>query len=555
MRNIYKSLILVFILILTPNVQAIQVGGIISQDTTWSITSEPYIITTPIQVAWGRTLTINPGVTVKNGEIKVFGNLQARGTSINKIVFNNVKINPYRDGDFANEKKHFIALSHCLIEGGSIYAPAPTYVEGTLLLEDSVIDGIENQIYLNFPTSDVSIQRNIFKNVNINNGSSGCIEAFLSDGPTNTQKNIMLRLYDNYFNDSVSTCLVAYTKDDASILVLGNTFPRVQRPLLKLRSDSNGNVYAYENYWGTSLEREISSMIYDGNDDLMIPFKIKYDNFLSEPSPFAPDPPAIKSHPSSLTVNSGQSATFSVTASGRNATYQWMNNGVPILGAMSPVYTINSAQPNNGGQISVLVSNWDGTATSTAATLTVNSLPPPPPVVTAPSIISQPTSVSVTAGASASFSVSAAGTSPSYQWYKDGNAISGATGASHSISNAQASDAGSYSVLVSNSAGSVTSNAATLTVAPPPVSITSDLSTVSVPIKKLIPRFMVTTNFGAKTFAAKGLPKGLKLNTKTGVISGKPTKAGTYTVTLTARKMKGKKVEQQATATKVVIVF
>jgi hypothetical protein len=88
----------------------------------------------------------------------------------------------------------------------------------------------------------------------------------------------------------------------------------------------------------------------------------------------------------------------------------------------------------------------------------------------------------------------------------------------------------------------------------PPI-ITSDLTTVSVPVKKLIPRFTITTNFGAKTFAAKGLPKGLKLNTKNGVISGKPTKAGTYTVTLTARKMKGKKVEQQATATKVVIVY
>jgi hypothetical protein len=163
----------------------------------------------------------------------------------------------------------------------------------------------------------------------------------------------------------------------------------------------------------------------------------------------------------------------------------------------------------------------------------------------------------VTAGASASFSVSARGTSPSYQWYKNGNAISGATGASHTISNAQASDAGNYTVTVFNTAGSVSSNVSTLTVnsAPPPPSITSDLSTVSIPVKKLIPRYTITTNFGARTFAAKGLPKGLKLNTKNGVISGKPTKAGTYTVTLTARKMKGKKVEQQATATKVVIVY
>lgn len=88
-----------------------------------------------------------------------------------------------------------------------------------------------------------------------------------------------------------------------------------------------------------------------------------------------------------------------------------------------------------------------------------------------------------------------------------------------------------------------------------PLSITSDLSTVSVPKGIPIPLFTITTNFGANSFAAKGLPKGLKLNKKNGVISGKPTKPGTYTVTLTAKKMKGKKVEQQAAATKVVIVY
>ena len=170
----------------------------------------------------------------------------------------------------------------------------------------------------------------------------------------------------------------------------------------------------------------------------------------------------------------------------------------------------------------------------------------------APSIVSQPSGLKVAAGASATFSVSANGTSPSYQWYKNGSPISGATASSYTIPSAQASDTGSYTVTVLNTEGSVTSLAATLTVGP---SITSDLSTVSIPKGKLIPRFTITTNFGAKSFAARGLPKGLKLNAKNGVISGKPTKPGTYTVTLTARKMKGKKVEQQATATKVVIVY
>jgi hypothetical protein len=276
---------------------------------------------------------------------------------------------------------------------------------------------------------------------------------------------------------------------------------------------------------------------------------------LASSQPVLDLPPSITSQPASVSVTAGASASFSVSAAGTSPSYQWYKDGNAISGATGASHTISNAQASDAGNYTVTVFNTAGSVSSNAATLTVNSAPPPPPVVTAPSIISHPSGLNVTAGASATFSVSANGTSPSYQWYKDGSAISGATGASHTISNAQASDAGSYSVLVSNSAGSVSSNAATLTVAPPPVSITSDLSTVSVPIKKLIPRFTITTNFGAKSFAAKGLPKGLKLNAKNGVISGKPTKAGTYTVTLTARKMKGKKVEQQATATKVVIVF
>ena len=84
--------------------------------------------------------------------------------------------------------------------------------------------------------------------------------------------------------------------------------------------------------------------------------------------------------------------------------------------------------------------------------------------VTAPSITVQPSSVSVTEGESATLTVTASGSSLSYQWSKDGTAISGATSATYTISAATTSDAGSYTVAVTNSGGSVTSNAATLTV-------------------------------------------------------------------------------------------
>jgi hypothetical protein len=105
---------------------------------------------------------------------------------------------------------------------------------------------------------------------------------------------------------------------------------------------------------------------------------------------------------------------------------------------------------------------------------------------------------------------------------------------------------------VSNQAGTVTSEAATLTVALPP--ITSDLSDALVSKGKAITPYKVTTSFGATSYTVKKLPPGLKFNSKTGVISGKPKKPGTYRVVITASKKKGKKTLQSETVVKVFIV-
>jgi hypothetical protein len=84
---------------------------------------------------------------------------------------------------------------------------------------------------------------------------------------------------------------------------------------------------------------------------------------------------------------------------------------------------------------------------------------------TAPTITSQPSASSVAVGSAASFSIVAGGTAPlSYQWRKDGVAISGATSSTYTIASTKTSDAGSYTVVVTNSAGSVTSNSTVLTV-------------------------------------------------------------------------------------------
>jgi sugar lactone lactonase YvrE len=88
-----------------------------------------------------------------------------------------------------------------------------------------------------------------------------------------------------------------------------------------------------------------------------------------------------------------------------------------------------------------------------------------------PTIETQPQSQTATAGSNASFSVTATGRpTPTCQWNFNGSAIGGATGSSYSIASAQLSNAGIYTVTLTNAMGSVTSTAATLTVnaGPPP---------------------------------------------------------------------------------------
>jgi hypothetical protein len=185
----------------------------------------------------------------------------------------------------------------------------------------------------------------------------------------------------------------------------------------------------------------------------------------------ANQPPTIVTPPANQTVTAGQTATFSVTASGTAPlSYQWQKNGADINGATLASYTtpVATAQDNDE-QFRVVVSNSVGSATSSAATLTVDS---------PPTIVTPPANQTVRAGQTATFSVTASGTAPlSYQWQKNGADINGATLASYTTPATAAQDNGAeFRVVVSNSAGKATSNPATLTVSPPECSPTSRVS-------------------------------------------------------------------------------
>jgi plastocyanin len=167
-------------------------------------------------------------------------------------------------------------------------------------------------------------------------------------------------------------------------------------------------------------------------------------------------PPEILSHPQEQTVNPGATVVFTVTASGTAPlSYQWQFNGTNISGSGSS-YTLNNVQPENAGTYTVNVINPAGIATSDPASLIVRR----PPVIN-----THPLSQSVSAGTNVTFSIVATGSEPmTYQWRKNGTNLTEAAQEELTLNNVQPSDAGSYSVVISNDLGSAMSSNAELTV-------------------------------------------------------------------------------------------
>jgi len=183
--------------------------------------------------------------------------------------------------------------------------------------------------------------------------------------------------------------------------------------------------------------------------------------------------PTITAQPANATVNIGQSATFSVTATGSGTlSYQWQQNSVNIAGATLPTYTTPAVTAaESGTTFDVVVSNAEGSTTSDASSISTSSNPATLTVVsvTLPALSTQPVSASVTVGESATFTVTATGGSNlGYQWQQNSVNIPGATSPSYTTPAATAAESGStFDVVVSDSAGSITSDLATLSVSTP----------------------------------------------------------------------------------------
>jgi hypothetical protein len=171
------------------------------------------------------------------------------------------------------------------------------------------------------------------------------------------------------------------------------------------------------------------------------------------------------STPGNQTVCQGSNASFSTTASGTNLTFQWKLDGSNIAGATNSSVSIPTGSLSAGNHtVDVVVSGACGTVTR-SATLTVN---------TAPSVTLNPVSQTVTNGGNVTFTAAANGSpAPTVQWQVSTNGgasfsdIPGATSTSLTFATNSSQNGYKYRAVFTNTCGSATTTAATLTTCTP----------------------------------------------------------------------------------------
>lgn len=325
-----KSHLLTIALLISASVTdaiAVTVGGIINTDTTWGVTSSVYTISSPVQVAPGVTLTINPGVTVSSGDIEVFGTLNVAGTTNSFVRFIGTNIKP-GENSATQDQPFIINIQYSEFTGGSIYYATGNATYGSLYLRDSKLIGIP-YIHLWYPVADSYIERNTFIN-------SGGIDAGLQDVDLFVRNNAFIDLTTDYAVKNWA----AY--GSANQIVEFNSFLSQDRVALALQY-SNSAMNGSNNYWGTVDKSIIESMVLDQNDDLALPGYIDYLPILTEPHPSTP----------SVTL-----PTTSINLSGTIKTTDGMDICAMVLTSGQFIFSCN---PNGVFSLTDLPREQDGT--------------------------------------------------------------------------------------------------------------------------------------------------------------------------------------------------
>ncbi|HEX3800769.1 MAG TPA: immunoglobulin domain-containing protein [Verrucomicrobiae bacterium] len=302
---------------------------------------------------------------------------------------------------------------------------------------------------------------------------------YFANDPLLGQTNATLNLFDVQFTDSGAYTLVVSNLVSATNATVNLTVfapPGISTPpanqIVNVGDNATFQVTAsgatplsYQWYFGTNLlvgETNFSLTIFDAQPAQAGNYFVVISNSITSITS-APVSltllvaPAIIAQTTNQIVVAGSDATFQVSASGSGSlNFQWYFGTNLLVGETNFSLTVFAAQPAQAGNYSVIVSNSVGVAISAPINLTV---------LVAPSIIAQTTNQTVIAGSNVTFQVNALGSDPlNFQWYFGTNLLVGETNFSLTIFSAQPSQAGNYSVIVSNSVGVAQSAPINLTV-------------------------------------------------------------------------------------------
>jgi hypothetical protein len=285
--------------------------------------------------------------------------------------------------------------------------------------------------------------------------------------------------YTNYYPVSNAVTMYSYFTNAPA----GSNVYKWQYNNVDITSYStNGNTLTLTSNQVTAARSGIYGVVFNGTvgTNVVVNQQLYYSMWTFGSAPFLKSPPASTNVPAGSNVLFSAAATVATTPQpyGVNQPlhFDWYRFGTNLLSSHDGVGTnqtstlqLNNVSAANAGDYTVVVTNFWGSITSSVATLTVGSSAVPP------GISVQPAGKSVLIGQNASFSVTATGDAPlSYQWWKgatsltNGGEFSGATSNILTINGAQLGDVGSYSVVVTNTAGSTNSNPAALAVSAPP---------------------------------------------------------------------------------------
>jgi hypothetical protein len=320
-------------------VQASTITGVIDEDATWSKSNSPYVLTGPVRINSGVTLTIEAGVTVnlQSYYLLVEGTLMARGTSIDKVTFsggaegtdsNQYAIYPITFAPTSTDWNETTGTG-CIIDN-AILSSTWLYISTCPKISNSIFNGGSHMwISSSYSGSGANhynaspiISNNTFQGIQdiistyaigtfyasaliANNTISGYNQGLVmsSDTATVVQGNLItgntygietivhqgdvspIIQNNTITNNTVGISLTAqFSAPTSAVLVYNNIYFNTN---YNLQSAVSSNINATFNWWGTADTTAISTAIYDYNEDFNLG-TVAFDPILSSPSTTAP---------------------------------------------------------------------------------------------------------------------------------------------------------------------------------------------------------------------------------------------------------------------------